>query len=76
MCGITGRMALTRERELIGAMTETMLCQEPDAGGSGLSRTPLGHHRLAVIDLPGGVQPMTVSTPHVDVVVFFFCDAL
>ncbi len=80
MCGITGWLAfsrdLTRERELIDAMTETMVCRGPDAGGvwTEPNATP-GHRRLAVIDLPGGVQPMTVSTPNGDVVIVYSGEA-
>jgi len=43
-------------------MTETMVCRRPDADRIWTApNAALGHRRLAVIDLPGGVQPMTVS---------------
>ncbi|MGK5628830.1 asparagine synthase (glutamine-hydrolyzing) [Streptomyces sp. URMC 123] len=66
MCGIAGWIAydrdLTRERSTLDAMTETMLCRGPDAGGVWLDRhAGLGHRRLAVIDLEGGKQPMTAE---------------
>ena len=68
MCGITGWVAfdrdLTHERALIDAMTETMACRGPDASGIWSDRhAALGHRRLAIIDLPGGAQPMSVATP-------------
>jgi asparagine synthase (glutamine-hydrolysing) len=80
MCGITGWVAfsrdLTRERKLIGAMTATMVCRGPDAGGIWTEpNATLGHRRLAVIDLPGGVQPMTVSTPNGEVVIAYSGEA-
>jgi asparagine synthase (glutamine-hydrolysing) len=68
MCGITGWISfdrdLTRERETLDAMTQTMACRGPDASGTWVDRhAALGHRRLSVIDLPGGKQPMTVRTP-------------
>lgn len=72
MCGITGWVAyqrdLTLHRQDVEAMTETMSCRGPDAAGAWLDHhAALGHRRLAVIDLPGGAQPMTVGTPEGDV---------
>ncbi|MER8105520.1 asparagine synthase (glutamine-hydrolyzing) [Kitasatospora sp. NPDC094016] len=66
MCGITGWVAfnrdLTAERAVVDAMTATQICRGPDAGGVHLERhAALGHRRLAVIDVEGGVQPMTVE---------------
>ncbi|XVS67697.1 asparagine synthase (glutamine-hydrolyzing) [Actinosynnema sp. CA-299493] len=63
MCGIVGWVAherdLTREGHVIDAMTETMACRGPDQRGTWVRpRVALGHRRLAVIDLVGGVQPM------------------
>ncbi|SEE56474.1 asparagine synthase (glutamine-hydrolyzing) [Jiangella alba] len=68
MCGITGWIAydddLRRRRSTVEAMTATMACRGPDAAGIWLDRAAaLGHRRLAVIDLPGGIQPMTLETP-------------
>ncbi len=76
MCGIAGWVAferdLTKEGVAIDAMTKTMSCRGPDAEGSWFdSRAGLGHRRLAVIDLPGGVQPMSVSTPNGDVAMVY-----
>ncbi|RJQ84099.1 asparagine synthase (glutamine-hydrolyzing) [Amycolatopsis panacis] len=68
MCGITGwvsfRRDLTQEAAELAAMTATMSCRGPDASGTwAVPHAALGHRRLAVIDLPGGAQPMTVDTP-------------
>ncbi|MGW4368863.1 asparagine synthase (glutamine-hydrolyzing) [Nocardia takedensis] len=68
MCGIAGWVSfdadLTRRQSVLDAMTETMACRGPDGSGTFLSaHAGLGHRRLAVIDLPGGTQPMSVSTP-------------
>ncbi|MEU2424206.1 asparagine synthase (glutamine-hydrolyzing) [Streptomyces sp. NPDC007851] len=68
MCGITGWVSfdrdLTTETHALDAMTETMACRGPDDRGT-WSEGPaaLGHRRLAIIDLPGGRQPMSVRTP-------------
>ncbi|MFF5438985.1 asparagine synthase (glutamine-hydrolyzing) [Streptomyces achromogenes] len=68
MCGITGWVSfdrdLTTEATALEAMTETMACRGPDDRGT-WSEGPaaLGHRRLAIIDLPGGRQPMSVPTP-------------
>ncbi|HEY3906511.1 MAG TPA: asparagine synthase (glutamine-hydrolyzing) [Streptosporangiaceae bacterium] len=63
MCGIVGWIDfsrdLTSERAVVDAMTATMACRGPDAGGVWTAEHALiGHRRLAVVDLPGGVQPM------------------
>ena len=68
MCGITGWVAYRRdlaaEQATVDAMTETMACRGPDARGTWWApHVALGHRRLAVIDLPGGEQPMTVDVP-------------
>ncbi|MET7640958.1 asparagine synthase (glutamine-hydrolyzing) [Streptomyces sp. NPDC005438] len=67
MCGITGWVAyhrdLTAHQPTVDAMTRTMSCRGPDDEGTWVSsRAALGHRRLAVIDLPGGTQPMEVTT--------------
>jgi asparagine synthase (glutamine-hydrolysing) len=67
MCGITGWISfdrdLTRERDTLEAMTETMACRGPDASGTWFDGpAALGHRRLAVIDIAGGTQPMSVRT--------------
>jgi asparagine synthase (glutamine-hydrolysing) len=67
MCGITGWIDfgadLTVERATVEAMTATMSCRGPDAGGVWISsRALIGHRRLAVVDLPGGIQPMSEAS--------------
>lgn len=66
MCGITGWISYDRnlgdERATLDAMTQTMACRGPDAGGVWLdTHAALGHRRLAVIDIEGGKQPMPVE---------------
>ncbi|OON82536.1 asparagine synthase (glutamine-hydrolyzing) [Streptomyces tsukubensis] len=68
MCGITGWISFTRDlrgaTETLDAMTETMSCRGPDDRGTWAEGpAALGHRRLAIIDLPGGRQPMTLETP-------------
>ncbi|MEV6294200.1 asparagine synthase (glutamine-hydrolyzing) [Streptomyces sp. NPDC051896] len=68
MCGITGWVSfdrdLTAEATTVHAMTETMACRGPDDRGTWAEGpAALGHRRLAIIDLPGGRQPMSVATP-------------
>ncbi|MEV5738275.1 asparagine synthase (glutamine-hydrolyzing) [Streptomyces sp. NPDC052292] len=67
MCGITGWVSydrdLTTEATALHAMTETMACRGPDDRGVWTEGpAALGHRRLAIIDLPGGRQPMSVPT--------------
>jgi len=75
MCGITGWVDFERDlrgqRAAIAAMTATMICRGPDAGEVWVSaHAAIGHRRLAVIDLPGGGQPM--RAPDEDDVVLTF----
>ncbi|MGW5331460.1 asparagine synthase (glutamine-hydrolyzing) [Streptomyces bauhiniae] len=70
MCGIAGWVAferdLNREQPTLTSMTETMACRGPDAAGTWTDprgHAALGHRRLAVIDLDGSTQPMTLDTP-------------
>ncbi|MGW3168604.1 asparagine synthase (glutamine-hydrolyzing) [Streptomyces sp. NPDC001153] len=68
MCGIAGWVSfdrdLTAEATTLHAMTETMACRGPDDRGTWAEGpAALGHRRLAIIDLPGGRQPMSVATP-------------
>ncbi|HVJ41564.1 MAG TPA: asparagine synthase (glutamine-hydrolyzing) [Dongiaceae bacterium] len=63
MCGIAGWVSydgdLRTQESIIKTMTETMALRGPDAGGMWIDRhVGLGHRRLAIIDLTGGVQPM------------------
>lgn len=76
MCGITGWVSFNRnlsgEWETLDAMTQSMACRGPDASGVWMGRhAVLGHRRLAVIDLSGGVQPMSVSTPNGEVSIVY-----
>lgn len=69
MCGIAGWVSFERdlraERPVLDGMVATLAPRGPDAAGTWLGdHVALGHRRLAVIDLPGGVQPMTAETPH------------
>ncbi|MDT9698084.1 asparagine synthase (glutamine-hydrolyzing) [Streptomyces sp. P17] len=64
MCGITGWVSFHQDARtqapVIEAMTATLAPRGPDAGGVWLGeRAAIGHRRLAVIDIAGGVQPMT-----------------
>ncbi|MFF2898266.1 asparagine synthase (glutamine-hydrolyzing) [Streptomyces sp. NPDC057966] len=70
MCGITGWVSFDHDLRAaeaaatLDAMTETMACRGPDDRGTWTDgNASLGHRRLAIIDLPGGRQPMTVDTP-------------
>ncbi|MFD2421279.1 asparagine synthase (glutamine-hydrolyzing) [Amycolatopsis pigmentata] len=76
MCGITGWVSfetdLSRERAALDAMTETMACRGPDDSGTWVApEAALGHRRLAIIDLPGGRQPMSVTTPNGEVAMVY-----
>lgn len=69
MCGISGWVSYGRdlrsEQATVDAMTETMSCRGPDDRGTWVDQhAALGHRRLAIIDLPGGRQPMSVQTPN------------
>jgi asparagine synthase (glutamine-hydrolysing) len=80
MCGITGWVSfdrdLTRERDTLEAMTETMACRGPDAEGTWIAGpAALGHRRLAVIDIAGGAQPMWVRTPAGEVALVYSGEA-
>jgi asparagine synthase (glutamine-hydrolysing) len=80
MCGITGWISfdrdLARQHDVVDAMTQTMACRGPDASGTWVDGpAALGHRRLAVIDLQGGVQPMSVRTPAGEVVLVYSGEA-
>ncbi|MEV8455272.1 asparagine synthase (glutamine-hydrolyzing) [Streptomyces sp. NPDC052095] len=70
MCGIVGWVSFDRDLRAaeqvtaVEAMTETMSCRGPDDQGVwNAPHASLGHRRLAIIDLPGGRQPMSAGTP-------------
>jgi asparagine synthase (glutamine-hydrolysing) len=53
---------LTAEGATLEAMTQTMASRGPDGAGVWLdTHVGLGHRRLAVIDIEGGKQPMSVE---------------
>ncbi|MEV4315370.1 asparagine synthase (glutamine-hydrolyzing) [Actinocrispum sp. NPDC049592] len=76
MCGIAGWVAfetdLTTRSETVDEMTGTMACRGPDDSGTWIRpQVALGHRRLAIIDLPGGRQPMSVRTPRGEVAMVY-----
>ncbi|MGW3168838.1 asparagine synthase (glutamine-hydrolyzing) [Streptomyces sp. NPDC001153] len=76
MCGITGWASFHSDARpqapIIEAMTATLAPRGPDAGGVWLGeRAAIGHRRLAVIDLEGGVQPMTDRPEQPDIVLTY-----
>ncbi|MET8472638.1 asparagine synthase (glutamine-hydrolyzing) [Streptomyces sp. NPDC006422] len=76
MCGITGWVSFDRDlrasAETLDAMTQTMECRGPDDRGTWIEGpAALGHRRLAIIDLPGGRQPMSVETPEGNVALVY-----
>ena len=63
MCGIVGVLgrhpALAEPGLAIQRMCRTLVARGPDADGTYVEpEIALGHRRLAIIDLSGGVQPM------------------
>jgi asparagine synthase (glutamine-hydrolysing) len=67
VCGIVGWLGYERDMRaqagVVHRMTATMACRGPDDAGTWLGQhCALGHRRLAIIDLPGGKQPMTTVT--------------
>ncbi len=72
MCGIAGfydqREHRTVPEPVLRTMTDVLTHRGPD--GSGIYRAPgigLGHRRLSIIDLEGGVQPMASANGKVRV---------
>ncbi|MFJ5533332.1 asparagine synthase (glutamine-hydrolyzing) [Streptomyces sp. NPDC093261] len=66
MCGIAGwadfERDISAERPVVRAMTDTLACRGPDGDGVWVSaHAGFGHTRNAVIDIPGGGQPMVVE---------------
>ena len=60
MCGIAGFAGPGSEYDL-QAMSDAMIHRGPDGAGSyvdGSNRVFLAHRRLAILDIPGGNQPM------------------
>ncbi|MEW2491587.1 asparagine synthase (glutamine-hydrolyzing) [Streptomyces sp. NPDC048411] len=82
MCGIVGWVSFDHDLRAaagvatLDAMTETMACRGPDDRGTWIAdHAGLGHRRLAIIDLPGGRQPMSVGTPDGDVALVYSGEA-
>ncbi len=68
MCGITGWVSFDRdlraEAETLDDDGDDVVLRGPDDRGTWTEGpAALGHRRLAIIDLPGGRQPMTAETP-------------
>jgi asparagine synthase (glutamine-hydrolysing) len=66
MCGVVGWLDfsrdLTRERDVVARMVETMRSRGPDGAGMWVGpHAALGQRRLAVIDVAGGQQPMSAT---------------
>lgn len=65
MCGITGIMVpvgTELDQSLVRAMTNEIAHRGPDGDGYYFGQTvALGHRRLSIIDIEGGVQPMYCS---------------
>lgn len=64
MCGITGfsnfNKNIESEYEILVNMNETLIHRGPDSFGYFYNKNVMfGHRRLAIVDLSGGVQPMT-----------------
>jgi asparagine synthase (glutamine-hydrolysing) len=59
MCGIAGTIGFG-DAELVRAMTETIAHRGPDGDGFFVEDgVCLGNRRLAILDVPGGAQPMS-----------------
>ncbi len=66
MCGIAGFVANRGDkgRDILQRMTRALAHRGPDAEGYLVDRASgvhLGHRRLSIIDLAGGVQPMSTT---------------
>lgn len=64
MCGIAGALDLARgvDRAEVAPMVATMSCRGPDDEGLWVDdHAAMGHRRLAIIDVPGGRQPMALE---------------
>jgi asparagine synthase (glutamine-hydrolysing) len=66
VCGIAGFVQRTADAEAIGPMLARITSRGPDgegrwSGHSGDWHVTLGHRRLAILDVAGGVQPMATA---------------
>jgi asparagine synthase (glutamine-hydrolysing) len=75
MCGVAGIQRFDGQpvrRETLGAMVETLDHRGPDANGVELrGAVGLGHTRLSIIDLSGGVQPMEFEDKDAELLITF-----
>ncbi|GEM_PF-5376276 len=76
MFGIVGWVGfehdIREKRALVEEMTATMRYRGPDDSGTYVdAHVGFGHRRLALIDLSGGRQPMSVPTPSGDVAIVY-----
>lgn len=76
MCGLVGWIDFNKNLkahvETLVAMEETMRRRGPDDGGVWVStHAGVGHRRLSLVDLEGGVQPMISETPNGSVVLVY-----
>ena len=75
MCGIAGIQRFDGQpvgREMLDAMVATLDHRGPDANGVELrGSVGLGHTRLSIIDLSGGVQPMVLGEGSDELIVTF-----
>jgi asparagine synthase (glutamine-hydrolysing) len=75
MCGIAGALNLTTEQSITPSTVQGMLAlirhRGPEAAGIHLSgRAALGHARLSIIDVEGGLQPI----PNEDGTIWVVCN--
>ena len=66
MCGIVGFVQRAPAGELLGPMLARIVRRGPDGEGRWLGESrgwnvALGHRRLAIVDIEGGVQPMATA---------------
>lgn len=76
MCGIAGLVRFGVDGAgagtVVDAMVDTLSSRGPDGGGTwAFDYGALGHRRLAVIDPPGGTQPMRAETGDGPVVIVY-----
>src|ERR1035437_4639133 len=68
MCGIAGYLG-SGDAALLDAMTSALLHRGPDGGGAVVDGPAgLAMRRLAIIDVPGGRQPMASSSGRIHLV--------
>ena len=75
MCGIAGIQRFDGQpvrRDTLGSMVATLDHRGPDANGVKLSGSVgLGHTRLSIIDISGGVQPMEFKSKDAENLITF-----